>query len=737
MKARGWSFLFLPFLLGACTPVERSSKVELPSSEESLAPSFHLSINKNTITLNEKAYLSLSFTPIGYQEEVSFELSEPIASLNKASLEVTPLKEGNLVITAFTASGLRDAVALEIIKGSLTMEVTFDEMLDSLKTPYLEEKTTKTDLGLKDTAKVGVGKEKLENEVRYPVPTEGITEIFAKSLGITPEGTQNSQLLNAYLKTLEGKEETTVIRFEDGRYEFAYTIEMTGLANVYLAGTGKTLFALKTWSTYLRASSSKNIHINDINFDIDPAPTIWGTILSFDESNASRPKITLSISETFDLDNEFYRDWNTHKRGSYEEYTVDEKGQIIPDMTGNLFYNPGIESIALRPEAHEMDIILRTDFAYWGYRSPKVGATAAFAFQVYENHGFHFLNCENTYMENVTAYTSGGMGLRADSGKNLYLNRVNYVRNAEDGRLITCTADIFHTCNLDGEAIISNCVLEGSHDDGINVKSFYCSIQSIKRNVLTVNQTQSEVVISFEKGDTIDIYNQDGCKLMKELVVQDVKQYGTNFELTVDQRLPSTGSNSYLGFLVANATKQAKVTLENSIIRNKRNRGYLLQSRHSKVLNCTFENITMGALKVIGATENRFKEAIIPSDIEVKNSKFLNCYETLEVISTDNAGKSTSGTLKRVNISNCFFYANNGYSTNTRGAGEVTYEDNFFYEKDSMGYSNSVTYSQNITFRNNGVYADHLLSNYRFVVTGEEVANVKQEDNFQVQGGTL
>ena len=141
------------------------------------------------------------------------------------------------------------------------------------------------------------------------------------------------------------------------------------------------------------------------------------------------------------------------------------------------------------------------------------------------------------------------MGIRFDKGKNASLNRMNFIREPNTTRLLTCTADIIHTCALEGDLNISNCVIEGSHDDGLNIKSFYTNITSTVGKVMSVSQTQSEVVITFDKGDIVEVYDPATIGFKAQYVVEDVVKNGTTFDLTLDRSLPR-GDKSYVGFLL-------------------------------------------------------------------------------------------------------------------------------------------------------------------------------------------
>lgn len=273
---------------------------------------------------------------------------------------------------------------------------------------------------------------------------------------------------------------------------------------------------------------------------------------------------------------------------------------------------------------------------------------------MYENHGFHFVNCENVYFENVNVYTTGGMGFRVENGKNFYLNRTNFATKKGSNRIMTCTADIIQTIGLEGDLNITNCLLEGSHDDALNIKSFYTKVTSINASSkeIDISQTQNEVAINYEIGDTIDVYNPENMEFIDTFKIVDLTKIGTSYTLTVDKR-PSKVKENYT---VGNASKITKMTLDNCIIRNKRNRGILLQSRDSKIINCTFQNVVMGAIQVL-AVNDIFREAIVPQNIEICNNKFLNNYNDLSAFAYgDNPSKCVTGTLKNVDIHNNYFF---------------------------------------------------------------------------------
>ena len=500
------------------------------------------------------------------------------------------------------------------------------------------------------------------------------------------------------------------------------------MKDCYLVGESGTKFVYRGWTSFLKVTSCENFHLNGITFDIDPSPTITGVVKKSEE-DSSNGYVYLEVDEGYDLSNSQYDIYQTKKTGSYAEYRYDEQYQAyVPDLTKNLFYNPGLKNLEYDKATNLLKVTLSKSFGACSYKAPSAGTIAAVAFQVYESHGFCIEDSLNTYFENVTTYTVGGMGLRANKGKNLYLNRVNFIREPGTKRLLTCTADILHTFNVEGEALFTNCVLEGSHDDAVNVKSFYTTITAIKGSVVSVKQTQSETTIDFDVGDQVDIYDPTGFKFKASYTVEKATKIGTNYDLTLDRSVPSRGTSSYVGFSLGNASKAIRLTMDNCLIKNKRNRGVLLQGRDSVIRNCTFQNVVMGAVQVFGV-DDIFREAIVPENVKLMNNKFLTCVSDIDVFTYDKDGVSTTGTLKQVEISNNFFYHGSGNAIRLLGTSDISVKNNLFYEKSSKTYSCLVSYTKDSELSGNAVYCSSSLPNYGFVKTGSGNENLTISNN--------
>lgn len=573
---------------------------------------------------------------------------------------------------------------------------------------FSNEIECKENIGLNDMKNVGVNKNRFENETLYLIP-EG-TIYLAEDYNITPLGENNSGNLSSLLASLVYVKGNKIIKFKQGVYKFSATVDTDGIEDLYLVGDN-TEFLYSGWGTYFEAKVSKNIMISNISFDMEYSPTIAGIVKRVDRIN-NNPVVVLDIPNEFDLTQSLYQNWQ-NKTCSYMECYYDEKTDgYVPNRNGNLFYNSpsssnikGVYGANYSSSSKELAITLNENFAYRtkDYADPAIGTKVSFAYTMYENHGFHFVNCENVYFENVNVYTTGGMGFRVENGKNFYLNRTNFATKKGSNRIMTCTADIIHTIGLEGDLNITNCLLEGSHDDALNIKSFYTKVTSINASSkeIDISQTQNEVAINYEIGDTIDVYNPENMEFIDTFKIVDLTKIGTSYTLTVDKR-PSKVKENYT---VGNASKITKMTLDNCIIRNKRNRGILLQSRDSKIINCTFQNVVMGAIQVL-AVNDIFREAIVPQNIEIYNNKFLNNYNDLSVFAYgDNPSKCVTGTLKNVDIHNNYFFNGVGNTIWILANGNTKIHDNLIhYNKALTSVIMNIENSSSINVYNNVLY---------------------------------
>lgn len=697
------------------------------SSKHVAVSSISISIDNNTLAVGETANLTIDVLPRTATNRSYEVINSNDEVLSVSGLTVTALKTGEATIKVVANDGGKEDSVQISVKDSIP-KLGEIAMLNKLsETIYTDNFRPQDNSILSETEKIGIDKETFINQSLYPVPDNAVV-YNASDYDIMGENILNSSLLNNLINEIGSQDGVKVIKFDNATYRFNSTITGTDVRDLYLVGEPNTKFIYNGWVTYIKFINSSDIHINSITFDMDPSPSVVGTIKEVIDETTSSATVVLDIPSEFDLSHQLYSKWGVLLQGSYSEYVYDETyDTLVPDLSGNLYYSngknssvKGITAMSYDSSARVLKVTLSKNFGPCSYRTPKIGNKAAIGFTVYDYHGFHFQNCTDTYVEDLTCYVTAGMGMRFDEGENAYLNRVKFIR--DENRLLTCTADILHTAHLSGDFVITNSVLEGSHDDAINVKTFYTKVNSIQANVMNVIQTQSEVVIDFEVGDTIEVYNPDGFAYSNSFTVQEVKRYGNNFELTLDRSIP----RSYTNYLVGNTTKATHMTLENSLISNKRNRGILLQGKESVIRNCAFQNVLMGGIQVLAVADS-FNEAIVPTDITIENTKFLNCVDTLRIFCYDSKGQSTVGTIHDVIVRNNYFSMSKGQEIFIQGTKDVSVTNNLILSSSKAHSIRAIT-SSDLEISNNNAYFVNAITNYSFLITAE-VTNLTAFNN--------
>ena len=124
----------------------------------------------------------------------------------------------------------------------------------------------------------------------------------------------------------------------------------------------------------------------------------------------------------------------------------------------------------------------------------------------------------------------------------------------------------------------------------------------------------------------------------------------------------------------------------NNVIRNKRNRGILVQVPHPIIANNTFNHVGHGSI-MVHSSMDQFNEATIPQEPTIINNKILNgCYLANGALTGDvslfviskNGMIAPKGTLHGLKFSNNFVANNGTAALSLRGTGDNLVKDNLF-----------------------------------------------------------
>ena len=478
------------------------------------------------------------------------------------------------------------------------------------KDEFTNEEISKIDFpNLLDPTNVGVNEDRFYTERLYGSEKLKITMVLDSSdYGVNGADYKDDTL--ALIKVIDIAKKYTEdgivkIKLPKGDLDFIeqvntinsnYGIVLKNLKNIVFSGNDTTIYFHGEIKGFLVEDCS-NIYFEDINIDYGVPPTSTATILE--------------------------NDGKTFKVKVHDGYVVDENTRISAFLEFNkTSYTPRTKGNDIYGDVENVlylgDNTLEITFKSKHSVAPK-GTLVALRHYLYENDLFFVNRCKDIYFESLNIYSAMGMGLRGYSSENLYFNRFNLTLKPNTDRLMTATADAIHTIDCFGEVKITNSLFENVGDDAANIHSMYLEIKNIisPNKVYAVNPRGYNFKPSV--GDVMEINSTYDLNLVYTSKVKSVTEKNPGFEIEFEDNLNEKVEE---GMVVGNVTRSPKFEFCNNIVRNKRCRGVLVQTRDVLISNNTFANLSDAGVLLTGDA-NEWYEAITPSNVVIANNKFL------------------------------------------------------------------------------------------------------------------
>lgn len=201
-------------------------------------------------------------------------------------------------------------------------------------------------------------------------------------------------------------------------------------------------------------------------------------------------------------------------------------------------------------------------------------------------------------------------------------------------------------------------------------------------------------------GDVYEISDINTLELLTTKTIETVKLDEDGYIVTFKE-----GSDGLVvDNAVANASRVPKLIFRNNIIRNKRNRGLLIQTRNVIIENNLFSNILDGAIMMM-VEMNDFHESISPKNVVIRNNKFLDNSaraeaDVIAVAYGSGLSIGSAGVICDITVFNNYF----GYSKNAcvslKGVANAKINENYFYRPASAyvsGGSNTAIVLTNVS----------------------------------------
>jgi hypothetical protein len=298
-------------------------------------------------------------------------------------------------------------------------EVTVKQMLQTLATsPYTNNIKPDREVVIDDVSKLGVDKEKFDNELLYPYPADsefGDRIYVVTDRGVVKDGDKkdgelsksNTASLNLLLRELKDVEGKKKLVFPQGNYYFSGTWNITDIDDLYICSDEYGKFfniVFTSWMNAIQVSGGSNLHLRDYTLTYDPSSAVGGEIVRYSMADKT---ITVKIYEEFDMTHKLYNGGIFPSTHSYVEFVWDDAADAyIPDPKGNLLYDHMVDS--LRYDNDTRELVLKVTNATM--IEPTVGKRVNVAYTEHQYFGFSASKCKSIYLEHINIYTTCGMG---------------------------------------------------------------------------------------------------------------------------------------------------------------------------------------------------------------------------------------------------------------------------------------------------------------------------------------
>lgn len=700
--------LFASFITGGLVACGGTSGTSQTSSNNIISvESVSLTVNQEYVKIGESLQLTTTVLPSNASDKsVTYSSNNDNITISDLGV-VTGIKQGESVVTVTTNDGSKtDQLTITVVPAGEHSYLTINQLGDVLsESPYsVNDLTTKDKYGLSSPNNVGVNSELIVEKYKIKDDSEFLSDAIFEINKISLEQVKTyfpeAQELTDYNKiqtaiylakeiNLKGRE--AKIKFPSGNlildgFTGTQALIIDGLNGTYFEGNNTTLIVNTDsliWKGYISVNNSQNIYFNGLTFELSTPSSISGTFVDADIENR---EIEIQINHEYDDAIELLKENKLNPR-SWVEYDYNTK---VPLQNGN-FVVDGFESYEILGDRNS-NYTLKMKFKNPINRS-RNGTFVSIQFSQYDAVGFTVNNSQNIYLENLTMHNAAGMALTASNVTNFYVNRFNLTLKTDSTTFMTATADAMHFNEMHGDCFVSNCLIENSHDDALNIKHGYwyklTDALGGSTKQMTVARITSDIGMP-KVGDKVAVYNEETFEGHNPsngyYTIKEISKTANGFQFTVNERMSNTGEwgNCRVTFF----SDTPNFVYSNNIIRNKRNRGILVQVPNATIENNAFINVGHGSIQAASAMDI-YNESTLPQNLTIKNNKFINNAYLKEgtllgdisiFAIANNSTVAPKGTLTNMNIENNFITQNGNAAVSLRGVGDSTLKDNLFYE---------------------------------------------------------
>jgi hypothetical protein len=259
----------------------------------------------------------------------------------------------------------------------------------------------------------------------------------------------------------------------------------------------------------------------------------------------------------------------------------------------------------------------------WRYNL-EPGALVLLRHQVYAYNALMANHCENVAVRDLTIYTVPGMGITANSTRDMTVERVRIVRRPGTDRLVSATADGSHFGGCRGTVTIRDCVFEDQGDDAVNAKhGLYLTVLERVDDTTVRARHNLEMHHPPNVGERLELTDPDTLLAFgtPRVAMVEVEEDGFTYAVRFEEALPAEAVE---GTLLGCFENNANFVITNNVFRDNRARGLLIQVRGATIEDNLFEGCTNGGIYLVSDTVH-FYECSPARDVIIRRNRFVNC----------------------------------------------------------------------------------------------------------------
>lgn len=247
-------------------------------------------------------------------------------------------------------------------------------------------------------------------------------------------------------------------------------------------------------------------------------------------------------------------------------------------------------------------------------------------------------DCQNTTIQDYTAYTGIGMGLMAQNCDTVLVDRMRTI--CKPNRALSLNADATHFVHCTGQITVQNCHFTGQLDDALSIHGAYTRIVQKRDDTVTVKYMhyQAKGLNAFRVGDVVQAVDAESL-LPKgpTCTVRTVEILNIDCTLlTLDGDVSAFG----VGDDLENISRSPDLLFQNNRVEYNRARGIVLAARGKTVVRDNYFNTSGPAIKFESSGDQWYESGAV-QDVTIENNVFDDCNYCARRLDSSFSEKST------------------------------------------------------------------------------------------------